>query len=293
MVEITFRRLKTPEELRQAEEVQQAAWGMRTEHPVPVSILRAIQDNGGFALGAFVDFHLVGFTLAFLAWDGQELYQWSHMNAVLPEFRNHRVGFRLKIAQREEVLRQGLAKIRWTFDPLVSRNAHLNVHRLGALPDQYLPHYYGTLDSDVNAGLATDRVRVTWNLNDPEVVRRLQDPGPLGPETVARVEASQVLLKTEPGEAGLRVPQAVEEPGAGFRSGILEIPFDLEALREHQPDCLRPWRQASREAFRACFDLGARVDDFAVVSREHERRAYYLLSPGPTTPPVATDAPPA
>ncbi len=293
MVEITFRRLKTPEELRQAEEVQQVAWGMRTEHPVPVSILRAIQDNGGIALGAFVDFHLVGFTLAFLAWDGQELYQWSHMNAVLPEYRNHRVGLRLKLAQREEVLRQGLAKVRWTFDPLVSRNAHLNIHRLGALPDLYLPHYYGTLDSDVNAGLATDRIRVTWNLNDPGVLERIQNPGPLAPETASRVEGSQVLLQTEPGEVGLRVPKAVEEPGAGFRSGILEVPFDLEALREHQPDSLRPWRQASREAFRACFDLGARVDDFVVVSRDHERRAYYLLSPEPKPAPVAPDAPAA
>jgi predicted GNAT superfamily acetyltransferase len=151
----------------------------------------------------------------------------------------------------------------------------------------------------VNAGLATDRLRVTWDLNDPEVVRRLQDPGPLPPETAARVLSSQVLLETEPGEAGLRVPKSVEEPTSGFRSAVLEVPFDLEALREHQPDCLRPWRQATREAFRACFDLGARVDDFAVVSRDHERRAYYLLSPVlfrslspvPETAPKTADAP--
>ncbi len=279
MVDFTFRRLRTPEEFRQAEEVQRQAFGLGTQSPVESSLQRVLQDNGGLILGAFMDFRLVGLSLAFLGWDGEELYYWSHITCVLPEYRNHKVGYRLKLAQREEILKQGLSKVRWTFDPLVSRNAHLNIHRLGASPERYLPHYYGALDSEANRGLTTDRLRVTWTLNAPSVVQRLENPPPADEGILQRVEKSQRLLSTEAGEVGLRVPTVVEEPSHGFTSGVLEIPFDLAAVREHQPESLRAWRQATREAFRACFDLGACVDDFVVVSQDHERRAYYLLSP--------------
>lgn len=288
MPDLQFRKLRTPEEFRMAEEVQIKAWGMHGEHPVPASLQRAIQDNGGLILGAFHDIHLIGFTLGFVAWDGQELYLWSHMNAVLPEYQNHKVGFRLKEAQREEVLRMGLPKIRWTFDPLVAKNGYLNVRRLGAYPDRYMHHYYGTMDTEQTGGIPTDRVRVTWLLTSPHVEERLGGKVPSKDDDLARFGSSQVLVDTELGEAGLRIPREVHEPEEGRSSGVLEVPFDMSALREHQPKDLRGWRLATREAFRAAHDLGWGVDDFAVVSVEHERRAFYFLAPRPAEPTPGT-----
>ena len=279
--DFTFRNLRTPEEFRAAEEIQRKAWGMREEFPVPHALQKALADNGGLVLGAFLDIHVVGFTLAFVGWDGQELYYHSHMNAVLPEYRNHRLGYRLKLYQREEVLKQGLGKIRWTFDPLQSRNAHLNLRLLGARPDRYLVHYYGTLGSDVNQGLTTDRLHLTWELAAPEVEKRLGGTLPAPEEDLARIQKSEPLLTTTLGEAGLRIPQEVTEPSSGGALATIEVPFDLESIREHQPESLREWRQATREAFRAAMDLGWRIEDFAVVNLEHERRSFYLLSPVP------------
>ncbi len=277
-----FRRLTKPEEFRHAEEVQREAWGLVDEPPTSSTIQRAIQDNGGLVLGAFADIYLAGLTIGFLGWDGTQLYHYSHMNAVRPAYQNHHVGFRLKVFQREEVLKQGLGLIRWTFDPLQSKNARLNVRRLGARPDTYHVHYYGTMGSELNRGLESDRLRVTWALTDPQVEGRLAGGLPTAEEDLARWKDSQPLIETSVGDTGLRVPTTVSEPSKP--TGHLEIPFDLQAIRSHEEKALRTWRHAVRDAFRAAFDLGYRVDDFAVLTLEHERRSFYLLSAPPPTP---------
>jgi predicted GNAT superfamily acetyltransferase len=281
--EFRFRRLDKPEEFRAVEELQREAWGMGEEVPVPTALERAVQDNGGLVLGAFTDIYLAGFSLGFLGWDGEVLYHYSHMTAVRPPYQNHHLGFRLKTQQREEVLRQGLATIRWTFDPLQSRNAHLHVRRLGARPDRYLVHYYGQLDSEANRGLETDRLRVIWELKNPTVERRIEGTLPSPEEDRQRLASSAALITTEPADSGLRVPTEVTEPSGGLSH--LEIPFDIALVRQHEPTKLRTWRHAVRDAFRGALDLGYLVDDFAVVSTEHERRSYYFLRPPTPTPP--------
>lgn len=282
--DFAFRKLTKPEEFRHAEELQREAWGLTDEPPTSSTIQRAIQDNGGLVLGAFADIYLAGLTIGFLGWDGSQLYHYSHMTAVRPPYQNHHVGFRLKAFQREEVLKQGLAMARWTFDPLQSRNARLNVRRLGARPDQYYVHYYGTMGSELNRGMESDRVRVTWALATPEVESRLAGRLPTAEEDLARWKDSQPLVETAVGETGLRVPSAVSEPTKP--RAHLEVPFDLQAIRSHESATLRSWRHAVRDAFRAAFDLGYRVDDFAVVKLEQERRSFYFLSAPPASPPA-------
>lgn len=294
MPELLIRKLRSPEEFRDAEEVQRKAWGMKGENPVPTSLQKALQDNGGLILGAFHDIHLIGFNLAFVGWDSQELYYWSHMTAVLPEYQNHHFGFRLQEAQRDEVMRLGLTKIRWNFDPLVAKNAHLTVRRLGARPDRYTHHYYGAMDTAQTEGIPTDRLRATWELGSDRVKERMAGQHPSAEEDLARVKGAQVLLATDVGDAGLRVPQEVREPEAGKGDGVIEVPFDLGSIREHQPGDLKGWRQATREAFRAAIDAQWGVDDFAIVSLEHERRAFFFLTPlPPGSPPASGANPPA
>ncbi len=275
-----FRRLEKPEEFRQVDEVERAVWGTDSTGPtLPVPLLRALQDNGGLVLGAFADIYLAGFTTSLIGWDGGTVYHYSHLTAVRPEYQNHHLGFRLKAFQRDEVLKLGLREIRWVFDPLQSRGAWLNVHRLGARPDRYYSHYYGQLADAVNQGLETDRMRAVWSITAPAVEQRMAGQYPSAEEDHARWADASAIVETEPGESGIRVPTAVGEPsGAGAH---LEIPFDLALVREHEPKGLRRWRHATRDAFRAATDLGYVVDDFSVVSVDHERRSFYFLRPGP------------
>jgi len=278
--EFRFRKLDKPEEFRQVLEVHHAVWG---NEGVPSSLQRALQDNGGLVLGAFVDIHLAGFAISFLGWDGTTLYHHSHITAVRPEYQNHHLGFRLKAFQRDEVLKLGLSEIRWTFDPLQSRNAWLNVRRLGGVPDKYFIHYYGQMTDVLNRDLESDRLRLRWEIASPRVEQRMSGLFPTAEENLARWETSVAVVETEVGEKGLRQPSAVAEPTAPLVH--LEVPFDLEAIREHEPDQTRTWRHAVRDAFRAAFDAGYRVEDFAVITKDHERRSFFFLAPAPKEPP--------
>ncbi len=271
-----FRRLEKPEEFRQVEEIAEAVWGPEAAGGVPPALLRALQDNGGLVLGAFADIYLAGVAVSLIGWDGATLYHYAHLTLVRPEYQNHHLGFRLKAFQRDEVLQQGLSEIREAFDPLQSRAASLLVRRLGARPDRYYTHYFGQLGDTANRGLETDRVRAVWAIASDPVRQRLAGELPTAGDLRARWERSDAIVETEPGESGLRVPTAVSETTAA--SAHLEIPFDLESVREHEPAALRRWRHAVRDAFRLAFDLGYVVDDFAVVAAEHERRSFYFLS---------------
>jgi predicted GNAT superfamily acetyltransferase len=288
--EFRFRRLQKPEEFRAVEEVERLAFGLKSDAPTPPAIQRAVQDHGGLVAGAFSDIYLAGFALGFLGWDGTTLYHLSHTTAVRPEYQNHHVGFRLKAFQRDEVLRQGLGEIRWVFDPLSSRSAMLTVRKLGASITGYKVHYLGQVDSEADGGTETDRVTVRWPLSDPHVEERLSGKRPSREEDLARFRASSAIVETETGETGLRVPTVVAEPTS--ERAHLEVPFDIGLVRAHENAAVRTWRHAVRDAFRAALDLDYAVEDFAVISTDHERRSFYLLQrrpkgSAPTPPPNA------
>ncbi len=273
-----FRRLGKPEEFRQAEELERVALGDAAPLFVPAPLLKTLQGNGGLVLGAFADIYLAGLSVSSLGWDGTTLFQHSHLTVVRPEYRAHQVGFRLKAFQREEVLSLGLAELRWTVDPLQRASASLSVRRLGARPDGYLVDHFGQFGEEGRRE-ESDRLHVRWTLADPEVVRRLAGELPEASADRERYDRSSALLETEVGENGLRRPTAVNEPDG--RAGHLEVPFDLEAIRTHEPGTVRRWRHAVRDAFRLALDAGYVVDGFASVTVEHERRCFYFLRAGP------------
>ena len=246
-----FRRLQKPEEFRAVEEVDRAAGGIPEEPPVPTTVQRVVQDNGGLVVGAFAEIYLAGFAVGFLGWDGEKLYLYSHRTAVRPEYQNHHLGFRLKTHQRDEVLRQGLDEIRWTFDPLQSRTAFLHVHRLGAVPDRYLVHYFGRLGGEGGENLETDRVRTVWKLQDPAVVARLEANGTDRAADERRFAEATPLVETELDEHGLRVPTTVQEPA--HPSASLGDPV---RPRPHPGACRR--RTSGRGAMRPGMRSGPR-----------------------------------
>ena len=283
----TFRRLGKPEELRAAEDLQRSAPGGADESPVPVPVLRAMQDHGGLVLGAYADIHLAALSVGFLGFDGAGLYHYLHRFVVRPEYGQHRLGRRLAMMLRGELRQQGLESVRGSFDPLSSRAAYLAVHVLGARPDKYLVHYYGQSTDPEAADRESDRVRWAWAIGDDPAVDPVTAPPLRGSTPDPAFANAPALLESETGESGLRLPTAVSEPSTP--RATLEIPFDIDLIREHEPKGARRWRHAVRDGFRGALDLGYEVAGFEVRSEGHERRAYYLL----TAPPPAAPAPPA
>jgi predicted GNAT superfamily acetyltransferase len=91
------------------------------------------------------------------------------MLAVDPACRNLGIGRLLKLAQREDALRRGIARIEWTFDPLEIKNSFFNIARLGAVVRRYKPNYYGNSTSPLQGGLPTDRLIAEWWLDSNHV----------------------------------------------------------------------------------------------------------------------------
>lgn len=216
-----------------------ATWG---EHQLlPREMIRALGDSGNTPWGAFDGDELIGYVLGWSGVDRDEgLHAHSHMLATLPDRRHRGIGYALKLAQRAHCLDQGISRVRWTFDPLLSRNAHFNLTKLGATADRFLPNFYGEMTDALNRGERSDRLMVRWDL----------EREPAGP---ARDSGFEVLGRvgvdpSAPSPTRVRPPQ-------GFPA-LIRIPREYHDLRQRDRALADAWRDATEAAFTACFGEG-------------------------------------
>ncbi len=159
-----------PDEIDALRAAMQEIWG--PEVVAPRNLLRGMALGGACLLvarptdPALHRGRAVGFALGFLGWTGG-VHLHSHQVGVVAELRTAGVGYALKLAQRSQALRHGVAEMRWTYDPMLRANARFNLVRLGADPVAFMPHCYGDRRDAFNTGDRTDRVEVAWRLDAP------------------------------------------------------------------------------------------------------------------------------
>jgi predicted GNAT superfamily acetyltransferase len=221
-------------EIAIAQEVIGAVWGPQQ---IPQSnLLRAFAHAGSTLLGALAGDQPVGATVGFLGWEGG-MHLHSHMTAVIPSRISGGVGYALKLWQRAVCLREGVGEVRWTYDPLVARNAQFNLVKLGAAVTAMHPNFYGSMDDIVNAGEESDRFEVSWLLDSPRVVAALAGR-PLRPVDVVRSHAIPedytTLSRTDPAAARAARVATRDAVLAAEGSG-LAIEWDSGAYRFTRP----------------------------------------------------------
>jgi predicted GNAT superfamily acetyltransferase len=217
-------------------------WG---EQVLDGGVIRAVQHAGGLLYGAEAEGRLVGFVLGFAGFD-EGLHVHSHILGVVPEWQDRGVGYALKLAQRAACLDRGVAEVRWTFDPLVARNARFNLVKLGCVATRLFRGFYGEMTDNINRGDRTDRFEVRWRLASDRVERALNRQA----ESPA---VAQALLETE-GE--LDAPEPRETGGRAAAGATVTIPRDHAELRSRDPALGRRWRDRAADAFDACFAAG-------------------------------------
>lgn len=175
MENIVVRPLTSLIEFLQAVQVQKDSWNRTDYSLIPPTMFKSFSKNGGCVIGALAvqndgSEKVIGYAIGYLAISKSgKLYHHSQQVAVLPDYRLFGVAFRLKQAQKEFVQEHyGLKVMTWTVDPLLSKNAYLNYHKLGAIGRLYWVNYYGSREDDLNSGLETDRIEVEWWFSDPE-----------------------------------------------------------------------------------------------------------------------------
>ncbi len=272
MLGANIRLLQTHDEFRQCERLQRRVWGTLSASS---ELMTVAQEYGGVVLGAFERKKLVGFLYAFLGRRRGRLVHWSHMMAVLPGRRDRGLGFRMKLAHRRLALQRGLKSICWTFDPLQTRNAALNLRRLGARVEEYVRDVYGRFPSLIERGLLSDRFVVNWRIASPDVARRLR-PKPSGARPSPKALLFPRVNETRPNARGLlenrRISLSRRQPRL-----LVEIPSNTDDIRRRSLRLAQRWRLETRRIFEGYFSAGYQVADFVPPSAATAGRCFYVL----------------
>jgi predicted GNAT superfamily acetyltransferase len=273
---LSIRPLSVQAEYEQAVSLQDQIWGEHTRDTVPACVLQISQEVGGVAVGAFAaDGQLAGFVFGITGLRNGRPAHWSHILAVATQWRDKGLGRILKRRQREMLLGIGVEMMYWTFDPLESRNAHLNLNVVGARVERYAPHFYGeTAVAATDTVIGTDRFVVSWNMTDAETLHEICDMDlsripPVTPDEVS-ASSSTDLMQVVGDSHAVRI----------------KAPADIQSLKTKEPEAAVRWRRLTRHAFLHYLDAGYLVSQFVV--EPGGRGGWYILT---RKTQVRTDAP--
>lgn len=238
--DVTIRECVSIEDFRQCIELERAVWKDDDIGIMPIRLYLISKACNAPTIGAFDQSGgLVGFVHTSLALLGRNVVFHSHLAAVLEGLRHKEIGARMKLAQRERAIELGIPLIIWTFDPLQSRNAHLNINKLGAIIRRYEDNYYGEDLSSVfgYSGIPSDRIFAEWWVRSPHV------------------------------ESTLAGKRPIVETGSSF----VEIPDNIDEVGTRSFDEHLKWRLRSRDDFKRQLGRG-------LIVRAFERKAESGLS---------------
>ena len=239
--------------------LQEITWGAGFTERVPAAMLLVAQETGGVTAGAFADDGtMLGFVFGVTGLRHGKLAHWSDMLAVRPDAQGQHLGELLKAYQREHCAAIGVDTIFWTYDPLVARNAHLNLNRMGARTDEFVVAMYGEgTNSPLQGDMPTDRFIVSWAV----------DPA-----------RGAIALDTLPANTTLVVGENAEElPLVDTDFVGVRVPRDITALASADIAQARRWRFATRRALQHYLTRDHHVRGFVADARG----GTYLLARGP------------
>lgn len=254
--DLFVRPITSLEGFRSCVAIQEEVWGIGFRDVVTASVLQVTSHIGGIVLGAFTQTgDLVGFVAGFTGVKDRQPVHWSHMLGVREIARNSGVGRMLKEHQRAVLARMGIPEMHWSFDPLVAKNAHFNLNRLGARVTEYVRDMYGNTGSTLHGGV-TDRIIVACPTG-PGHAEWAGDP-------VVGMPAP--ILTRGPENGAPTLTDSSPRPPAVW----IEIPLDIMRLIAESPDIAATWRMAVRRHFEWALRNGYVVTGFhrdSVTSR--------------------------
>jgi len=224
--QIQVRRLETLVDQTLGRQIFDQTWAMDSGTEITPNLLQAMVHSGAYLSGAFIDEKCVGAAFAFPA-TTEGLHLHSHMTAVLVKYRDKGIGYSLKIDQWNWAKKNNYKEITWTFDPLVARNAKLNLIKLGVDISAYYPNFYGDMPDALNAGDESDRVMASWKVAGDQ---------PVAKSVITNPDKADTLIK---------------------------IPEDIVTIRSEDISENLKWRHKVREEFMRAFEKGGKVVGFS------------------------------
>lgn len=271
---IELKKLTTRSELEAVQSLEADVWNMPT---IPLHQTMTAVKNGGLIIGAFDRDKLVGFSYGFAGFTEGEPYLCSHMLGIHPDYRSQKIGEQLKLRQRELAIDMGYSRMKWTYDPLETRNGYLNLTKLRGICDTYIVDCYGEMEGDLNQGLPTDRFEVHWHLTSDYVGDLESDlfsrnfTKPILEQFSSQVLPVATLSWTE--EFPVLHPNLPDQFNADAYS--LPVPKDVQEMKKNHPELALDWRMKTRDLFVDLFS-----NHYVVVAlTQHATHNAYILVP--------------
>lgn len=264
--ELNYRIMTTVAEMIEVEELQRIVWA--DKNISPVTQLIAAVHNGGVVIAAFHEDRPVGFCYGFAGFKDGKAHLCSHMLGIVPEYRDWGIGEKLKWEQRKWAIAYGYDKMTWTYDPLETRNANLNLNKLGGSVRTYIEAYYGEMNDGINAGMPTDRFLLEWDLQAKRVANREQG---ISNERSEWSEYPRML----DWELFQEQPRPVARQALTDTAGILlSVPANIQAMKQEHLQLAKEWRFALRKACQTAFSEGYEV--VGLLKSDQPAHAYVL-----------------
>jgi len=276
--EIVIKICQTNSAFRDVQFLHKTIWGLDDLEITPTHIYLAATHAGGKILCAYADEKPVGYVFGFVgAEDKGTPYFYSHNLGVLPKWRNRGIAFSLKTRLREVLLADGFSDVKWTYEPLDSKNAYAYIGKLGGVSNTYYREYYGEMEDDINRGLPSDRLVVDWFIDSKHVSRKINRESPKS--SLGNIDNDTLLNSVQVDE---NLPKPVDRKLnlkelllAGKNQFYLEIPSNFHTLKEVSPALVLEWRLHVRQLMEACFAHDLCITD--VMYEAH--RFLYILQP--------------
>ena len=267
-------RVSRPVQFAESVRVQKSAWGQDVSSTIPAHLLIAAQHHGGLVLGAYDGRRMVGVLFGITALDNGRPYHYSHIAGVAISYQSKGVGFKLKLAQREHVIKIGQSLVKWTYDPLQAGNAYFNIRKLGAVCSTYHRDLYGRLNDSLNRRRLTDRFEVEWHIRSRRVRERIRRSRPTSLDELL-AEGVEPVNMTKNTSYGQRLPVSARLRLKAPRL-LVEIPRNITRVRDVSLSVANSWTLHARRIFENYFDRGFSVTD--VIVDHDEDRIFYVLN---------------
>ncbi len=223
---IEIRELHSLQDQFHARMIFDSVWPSSNETQITSNLLQAMVHTGSYLVGIFDGAQVVGASFAFPSIE-PDVHLHSHMTAFIESHRDRGLGTLVKNHQWKWAKDRGYKSITWTFDPLVRRNARLNILKLGADLISYHENFYGNMADDLNNGDESDRMMVRWDLTPdlPTPRQEMTDPP--------------------------------------YDAELIELPADIVELRRADPELSQQLRVQVRTALQEALGSGKKVNGFS------------------------------
>lgn len=269
--DITLREVREDREYQACVDLQKATWGDCPGEIIYRTTFLISQKVGGITAGAFdAENRMLGFVFGLTGIQNKRPVHWSHQLAVRREYQGQGLGRRLKLYQRQLLLDMGIEIMNWTYDPLVARNAHFNLNRLGVHIKEYVIDIYGEAPGDIlSRGIGTDRFIVEWRMAEEHAVKTIHGKR----ERAERASADGPILNTTINPEGTVTP--VDSKLDEHPVVRIEVPNDILAIQNASLDLAARWRANTRRVFTHYIRRGYGVDSF--YREPDSQRCFYVL----------------